>query len=395
MPSAPASGILLANCPRTDLVLDPSVPGVTACQLLTPNPRICGRAEVMYANARCGRAVVIDDGDDARSHPPTPVNSALSGQSPSNPGAALIELPLYGQLTGCNESDLPSSDGAAVTADAAGYHHLDPDTRTPPVGEQSRSFPTPPPKARRRSPADPLPAVPPVAPRRRASATPTSPPTARSISVHSVASQRSFATPPLSRREHAASTHASRTSSGQSLRPRLPTPPLGSHTAMLGEAGPAAPWFHGTISREEAERRLSQTAMANVAQRGGARGTVHEYSHGLFLVRARADRSYVLSVITPGDPRAGFAGVLGYEHHLIVPTTPGQPDGGLTINSHIQLAGYDDVAQLITALQHKVDPRSKLALIGRGALAHGICRQPCLASSFPSPVVPRRNTSAP
>lgn len=166
-----------------------------------------------------------------------------------------------------------------------------------------------------------------------------------------------------------------------------PSPPGDRRDKLRGT--PRALWFHGDISREEAECRLQTAARACGGPGAGARQR-SKWASGVFLVRHRAGAesgAYILSVVLPADTDVGLGHTLGYEHHLVAPMIPGRPETGLVVNGRIHFPEFSTVGQLISALHREMDRRSRLAQISKRAGVGPMCREPCPAPSY-SPRTP-------
>lgn len=204
-----------------------------------------------------------------------------------------------------------------------------------------------PPNRRRRSPADPLPPAPHRRPR---AAAPSTSPDARARShanTESIASARSRA-----QHHH---------------RYRPPTPDvcdIDDNGAELCRDLHEQSYFHGPISRDEAEKRLCKTAL-------------HHNAHsvdwdGMFLVREKeVGNAYVISVAR----RTADSQVVQCEHHLVEKASGARV--GAMINSTVHFLGLRSIVNIVKALGsvHTVSN----AVTHREAL---LCRTPCARASF-------------
>eukprot|EP00037_Helgoeca_nana_P017455 m.165524 g.165524 ORF g.165524 m.165524 type:complete len:448 (-) comp24001_c0_seq1:230-1573(-) len=328
-----------------------------------------------------------------------------------------------------------------------GYTHLDPDSQTstsstafnkpgtaPSTAYSHRSFLTPPLSIRKRSQADPLPAVPPSAvpppavPLRQlatAVAEPERPapplhpkgPRSLPISLETALLEKARTAPTItelaapqplstravfrevprpSHRSNSTAKAASTASTATLAKSRPTTAPPCRRRLCPTEASLRSPWFHGEIPRGEAERRLTTAALERAARHGGKCGNLREYAQGTFLVRSRADaRSHVLSIVSSAESMESASNkVLDFEHHLVT----GHVDGdGITVNGWIHLPQYNTVGELVAALHHEIPSRSKLALVAGRSSAKVLCRIPCSNAHFSQPSTPpadRRRAAA-
>jgi hypothetical protein len=210
----------------------------------------------------------------------------------------------------------------------------------------SRAFPTPPPTrvantatntaiTRRRSPADPLPSLPPRVDPIDADPLPRA---ARAMGVAEAASagDESPITPatpfygPWGR--PTASSVRSRTANNSNAGPTLGQRQLATVDVGAARAPARAfeqcEWFHGPIDRVEAESRLSRAGHERAGRLGSGRGcNLRPYAEGMFLVRSRPqDDDCVLSVMAAADCPSG----LRVWHFRVSPCPRG---GGITVDT--------------------------------------------------------------